>query len=291
MNKSAKLHHLPVGLKKLYYCITGGIAKMITAGIDIGHSFTKAVIVKNSNMVSTGCVHSGFELQQAAAAAFEQALATAGLHKSDVQSMLVTGNGKKEIDFADGTITEIGAAARGVIEVFPQARTVVDVGAEGSRALKMNENGMVINFAINEKCATGTGSFVETMCQALEIKLEEMGPLSLQAKQTIQMNSQCAVFAESEVVSLIHSQVPKADIARAVCHAMASRLASLVRRIGLEKETVMIGGVAKNPGIIHELEKDLKIKLLSLDKPDFIGALGAALTAGDKTTHKHKKIN
>jgi benzoyl-CoA reductase subunit D len=255
---------------------------MITAGIDIGHSFTKAALVKNRELISTGRVPSGFELRQAATAALEQALSAAGLHKKDVQFIMVTGNGKKEVDFTDGTITEIGAAARGVIEIFPQARTVVDVGAEGSRALKMNENGTVINFAINEKCATGTGSFVEAMCQALEIELEDMGPLSLQAEQTIVMNSHCAVFAESEVISLIHAQVSTADIARAVNHAMASRIASLVRRVGLEKEMVMIGGVAKNPGIIKELEKDLKIKLFPLDRPDFSSAFGAALAAGEK---------
>ncbi|NLJ56157.1 MAG: CoA activase [Firmicutes bacterium] len=264
---------------------------MITAGIDVGHSFTKAVVVKNNNLLSTGRVPSGFEVKQAATKALKQALSAAGLYKNAIKSVTVTGNGKKEVDFANGSITEIGAAARGVMKIFPQARTVVDVGAEGSRALKINENGTVINFAINEKCATGTGSFVETMCRALEIKLEEIGPLSLKAKQTIVMNSHCAVFAESEVISLIHTQVSKADIARAVNHAMASRVASLVRRIGLKKEIVMIGGVAKNPGIISELEKDLKIKLTLLDRPDFISALGAALTAGEKTTHKHKKIN
>jgi benzoyl-CoA reductase subunit D len=276
------LHPSPCRTIKGINALQGVLIKMITAGIDAGNKFTKAVLVKDGEIIGTGRVPSGFDQRQAAVDAFNQALSAAGLHKNDVQNIIATGTGKAEVDFAGGIITEVGAAARGAIKVFPQARTVVDVGAEEGRALKMDKTGKVINFAINEKCATGTGSFVEAMCRALEIDLEEMGPLSLQATQVVPMNSHCAVFAESEVISLIHSQIPKADIARSVHNAMANRIASMVRRVGLEKEIAMIGGVAKNPGFVRELERDLELTLLLTDKPDFISALGAALAAQEK---------
>lgn len=255
---------------------------MITAGVDVGNKFTKVVIVQDGEIVGSSRIPSGFDRRQAALDAFAQALSAAGLSKDDVQNVMATGAGKAEVDFAGGTVTEVGAAARGAIKIFPEARTVVDVGAEEGRALKMDETGKVVNFAINDKCAAGAGSFVEAMSHALEVTLEEMGPLSLQATQAVPMNAQCAVFAESEVISLIHSQIPKADIARSVHKAMANRISSMVRRIGLSRELAMIGGVAKNPGLVCELERDLELKLLLAENPDLISALGAALVAAEK---------
>lgn len=256
---------------------------MITAGVDAGNKYTKVVIVRNGEIIGMGQVPSGFDRRQKSLDAFELALSTAGLAKDDIQEVMATGAGRSEVDFAGGTVTEVGAAARGTIQIIPKARTVVDVGAEEGRALKMDETGRVINFTVSDKCAAGAGSFVEMMSQALEVTPEEMGSLSLQATQTIPMNAQCAVFAESEVISLIHSKIPKADIARSVFNAMAGRISSLVRRVGLSKELAMIGGMAKNPGFVRELEKDLNSKIFLTENPDLVSALGAALVAAEKT--------
>ena len=142
----------------------------------------------------------------------------------------------------------------------------------------MDENGKVIDFALNEKCAAGTGSFLEAMARALEVPLDEFGPLSLKGVQAVPISAQCAVFAESEVISLIHARTPKADIARSINEALAGRISSMVRRVGLQKEIVLIGGMAKNHGFVRALEEELEIKVLVPDYPDFVSALGASLS-------------
>ncbi|MEW5921108.1 MAG: acyl-CoA dehydratase activase [Bacillota bacterium] len=256
---------------------------MITAGIDVGNKITKALILKDGEILSRAQTPSGFVQKKAARDAFAEALKLAGLREADVAYTMATGAGRNEVTFAQGRITEVGAAARGAIKLYPEARTVIDVGAEEGRALKMDEAGKVIDFAINEKCAAGAGSFVESMSRALEVSLEEMGPLSLKAEKAVPMNAQCAVFAESEVVSLIHARIPKADIAKSIHKAMASRISSMVRRVGLQKEMVMLGGVARNEGFVQALEEDLELKLLiPADYPEYISALGAALAAAEK---------
>jgi benzoyl-CoA reductase subunit D len=155
----------------------------------------------------------------------------------------------------------------------------VDVGAEEGRAIRVDDNGKVVDFAVNERCAAGAGAFTEAMARALEIPLEEIGPLSLTSTKAVPMNAQCAVFAESEVVSLIHQKTEKQDIARAVHDAMASRITSMARRVGVEPQVVLIGGVARNPGFVDALQRDLELELLVPDDPDFVSALGAALLA------------
>jgi benzoyl-CoA reductase subunit D len=159
-------------------------------------------------------------------------------------------------------------------------RTVIDVGAEESRAIKINGAGKVVDFAVNEKCAAGTGAFTEAMARALEVPLAELGPLSRQSARALVMNAQCVVFAESELVTMVHSQVPKADMARAVHDAIADRIASLVRRVGLEKEIMLIGGVARNEGLVESLERELETVLILPEIPEIVSASGAALLAG-----------
>jgi benzoyl-CoA reductase subunit D len=178
-------------------------------------------------------------------------------------------------------VTEVGADARGVIHLFPEARTVIDVGAEEGRAIKVDARGKVVDFAINEKCAAGAGAFTEAMARALDVTLEELGPLSLQSTKAIPMNAQCAVFAESEVVSLVHAKTPKPDMARAIHDAIADRITSMVRRVGVEEKIALIGGVARNPGFVRSLEEDLSTKVLIPDVPQFVGAMGAAIVATD----------
>jgi benzoyl-CoA reductase subunit D len=163
---------------------------------------------------------------------------------------------------------------------FPEARTVADVGAEEGRAAKCDEKGNVIDFAINEKCAAGAGAFIEAMGRALETPLEEMGNLALSSDKTIAMNAQCTIFAESEVVGLIHAKTEKKDISKAIHDAMASRIVSMIRRIGVNPDIVMIGGVAYNPGFVTALKRELGVAQIYIpEKPEFAAALGAARVA------------
>ncbi|MEE9201643.1 MAG: acyl-CoA dehydratase activase, partial [Dehalococcoidia bacterium] len=175
--------------------------------------------------------------------------------------------------------TEIAPDARGVAFMFPSVRTIIDVGAEEARGIKTSDTGKVTDFAKNEKCAAGVGSFVGSMARALEISLEEMGPFSLTSDKDIPMNVTCVVFAESEVISLIHAKVPKPDIARAIHGAIATRTTSMVRRVGIEKDVVFIGGVAKNPGVVEMLKHHLGVDFHIPEEPQIVGAIGAAIIA------------
>jgi len=166
--------------------------------------------------------------------------------------------------------------------VVPSVRTVIDVGAEEGRGIKV-EGGKVKDFVINERCAAGAGTFVEAMARALEVKVEDMGQMSLKSVNVIPMNAQCCVFAESEVVSLIHSKVSKEDVSRAIHDAIAGRISSMVLRIGVEKDVVLIGGCALNAGFLPPLEKELHTSIIVPEFPEFVSALGAAVIAANPT--------
>ena len=263
---------------------------MITAGVDAGNKFTKALLLKDDKILSYAMKASGFDQKKAAEDAFNQALFAAGITPEEVDNILATGDGQGEVGFAHGTVTDVSAAARGVLKIFPSVRTVVDVGEEVVKAIKLDQEGRVTDFAINDKCAAGAGSFLESMSRVLDVQLEEMGLLALSAEKSVPMNAQCAVFAESEVISLIHARVPKPEIAKSIHEAMARRISSMVRRIDLQKEMAMIGGVAKNKGFVAALEEDLDVKILVDDeKPEYLCALGAALIAAEKQNNDTPK--
>ena len=254
---------------------------MITAGIDVGAKTVKVVLMEDGKIRAKAKVLSGFDQEESAKAALEQALIEAGLSREAIGSIVTTGNGRKAISYATDDVTEARAAALGAVFLYPSARTVIDVGAEESRAIKCDPSGKVLDFAVNEKCAAGSGAFTEAMARALEVPLEELGPLSLRSTQTIPMNAQCTVFAESEVVSLIHSKTQKADIARAVHDGLCSRVVAMVRRVGLDPELVLIGGVALNPGFVESFKRTAGLdNVRTAEEPEFVGAIGAALAAG-----------
>jgi len=255
---------------------------MYVAGIDMGAKFVKVVILNDGEIKARGMAPAGFNLQESADNAFSNALENAGIAKDEIKHITSTGVGKKEVNFRNDEVTEVGAAAKGATTLFPSSRTVIEVGAEEGRALKCDENGRVLDFVINEKCAAGAGAFTEAMARALEIPVEEMGPLSLQSHQETPMNAQCAVFAESEVVSLVHSKTAKEDIAKAIHDAIASRISSMVRRLSIEKEVTLVGGLAKNVGFVESLKRDLNMDVQVPDDPDYVGAFGAALVAQEK---------
>jgi predicted CoA-substrate-specific enzyme activase len=252
---------------------------MIVAGIDVGGKNVHIVIKKDGQILGMGAGPTGIKKAEAVEQLYDEVLKKAGLTRKDVERVVATGSAAKRVAFASGFILDAAADARGVVKQIPSARTIINVGAEEGRAIKVSGEGKVLDFAINEKCAAGTGTFVEAMSRALEIPVEELAQMALKSTQSISMNAQCAVFGESEVVSLIHQKTLKPDIARAVMNAIAGRIASVARIVGLEKDVVMVGGMAKNAGFIDSLKKNIEMDVRVPEDPDYIGALGAAEVA------------
>ena len=256
---------------------------MITAGIDCGAKNTKTIIIKDGEIIGKGTVLTGFDQEKAVADSLVEAIQDAGISKEDIQRICGTGSGKDAVKMADDDVNDIKAMSKGAHFFFPNARTVADVGAEEGRAARLDENGNPEDFAINEKCAAGAGAFIEAMARALEVTIGEMGPLCLQSDKEIPMNAQCAIFAESEVVGLIHAGTDKADISKAIHDSMASRIVSMIRRIGVNQDVAMLGGVGYNPGFINAMLRELKVdKIYIPDEPEFGAAVGAAVVAAEK---------
>ena len=252
---------------------------MIVAGIDVGGKNLHIIIKKDGQILEKAAGPTGIKKAEAVEQLYDEILKKAGLTRKDVERVVATGSSAKRVAFASRSIPDAAADARGVNKLVPSARTVIDVGAEEGRAIKVSSEGKVLDFAVNEKCAAGTGTFVEAMSRALEVSVDEMSKITLQSTQTLSTNAQCAVFGESEVVSLIHQKTPKPDIARAVMNAIAGRVASVARIVGLEKDVVMVGGLAKNAGFVDSLKKSIDMDIIVPEDPDFMGALGAAEAA------------
>jgi benzoyl-CoA reductase subunit D len=253
---------------------------MIVAGIDCGAKNTKTVIMKDGAIVGKGLAPTGFDLTRAVEGSFNRAMQQAGITRADIRRICGTGSGKNAVKIADECVNEIKAMARGAFYFFPGARTVADVGAEEGRAAKLDHQGNPVDFAINEKCAAGAGAFIEAMARALEVSVEEMGVLCLQSDREIPLNAQCVIFAESEVVGLIHSNTAKADISKAIHDCIAGRIVSIIRRVGLHEDVVLIGGLARGPGFVSAMRRQLKLgRIYTPDDPEFGAAVGAAVLA------------
>jgi predicted CoA-substrate-specific enzyme activase len=253
---------------------------VIVAGIDVGAKNVHTVLIKDGGVVARAAVASGFDHEESAERGLTEAANIAGVRREDIELVAATGAGRKALTFAAQQPTEIAADARGAFDLYPGARTVIDVGADEARAIRLGDGGKAIDFAINEKCAAGAGTFVEAMSRALEMSLDDFAKASLDSTETIPMNAQCTVFAESEVVSLIHANTPPGDIARAVHDAMASRVSTMVRRIGVEEPVVLGGGAALNVGFVKSLSEALGgVDIYVLADAEHLGAHGAALIA------------
>ncbi len=266
--------------------MTASLAGRVSAGIDMGARCVKVVFVQAQDGAAPRVVgrHLMFpeslDMDAAAEKAYADALQAAGLGAAQVGRIVATGAARRLARFAHDEVTEVSSGARGAVFLFPAVRTVIDVGAEEGRGIKTSAAGRVIDFAGNEKCAAGAGAFAESMARALQLPLAEFGAASLRSTQAIPMNAQCTVFAESEVVSLIHAATPREDIARAVLDAVASRVCAMVRRVGIEDEVALIGGMVHNPGFVRALQEALGVgRLLLPEAPEYVGALGAALIA------------
>lgn len=255
---------------------------MIAAGIDCGAKTTKAVILKDGTIIGKGMVPTGFDQVDAVENSLDRAVKQAGIARKDIQRVGGTGSGKNAVKIANASVSEIKAMARGAFYFFPKTRTVADVGAEEGRAARLDVNGNPVDFATNEKCAAGAGTFIETMARALEVSIEEMGLLCLQSDRQIPLNAQCAIFAESEVVGLIHTKTAKPDISRAIHDSIAGRIASMIRRIGVNEDVALLGGLARNPGFVASITRQLNVnRLYTPPDPEFGAAVGAAVSAAE----------
>ena len=253
---------------------------MITAGIDCGAKNTKTVIMKDGKTMAKAMVLTGFDQKEAIERSLAQAIEAAGISRDDLEKIGGTGSGRESIDVADVMVNDIKAMAKAAFHYFSNSRTVCDMGAEEGKAARIDEKGNPVDFAINEKCAAGGGAFFETMSRALETPLEEIGQLALTSKANIPIHAQCAVFLESEVVGLIHAKTSKADISKAIHDAIASRIASMMRRVGVNPDVVLMGGMAHNPGFVSALKQELNLdKIYIPNDPEYGAAVGAALGA------------
>jgi bzd-type benzoyl-CoA reductase Q subunit len=252
---------------------------MISTGIDVGSRNVKVVMVDDGKIIAKSLVPTGFDPAASASEALRKAIETSGCKESDIKQIIATGTNAEMASHATGKISLMRAIALAGIHFFPNARTVIDVGAEDARAVKCDDKGNIIDFVANDRCAAGAGAFIEAMARALELKLDEIGAISLKADTAIPMNAQCVVFGESEVVSLIHQRTPKENIARAVYDAMTDRISSMVRRLGINNDVVLMGGVARDIGLVSSLKKNLGIEIYIPDtEPEYAPALGAALS-------------
>jgi predicted CoA-substrate-specific enzyme activase len=256
---------------------------MPTAGIDVGSLTAEVVIMEKEQLLSYVIRPTGANSKRAAEMATEEALSKAGLKVSDLKKVVATGYGRIGIDFADKRITEITCHGRGAYFWDPAVRTVIDIGGQDSKVIRLAEDGRVVDFAMNDKCSAGTGRFLEVMAQALEVELDQLATLSNSALNIISISSMCTVFAESEVVSLIAQGLPREDIARGLHQSIADRTTGLVHRVGLEEKIMMTGGVARNSAVVAALNEKLKTWIVVPSEPQIAGALGAALLAQEES--------
>jgi len=251
-------------------------------GIDSGSLSTDAAIISNDEVIAYSIIPTGASNRKAGEKAWRQTLDKAGVGEQNVGLVIATGYGRESVDFAHSSVTEITCHARGAHYLFPEVRTVIDVGGQDSKVIRVSEVGRVTDFVMNDKCAAGTGRFLEVMARALEIDLEEMGILSLKSSKEVTVSSTCTVFAESEVVGLVAAGHETRDILKAIHSAIAGRVAALGGRVGIEPEVVMTGGVAKNIGVVRVLEEKIGSELTVPAEPQIVGAVGAALIAAEK---------
>ncbi|MEW6034406.1 MAG: acyl-CoA dehydratase activase [Chloroflexota bacterium] len=255
---------------------------MLVMGVDIGAAASKALVLSDGDILGYSIRHTGADVTVAAAAVAEEALRKAGLSMADLDHVLATGWGRSAVDFARKTESEIICHAAGAHYLLPEARGVIDIGGQDSKAILMDGDGLVTDFMMNDKCAAGTGRFIETLCHILEIDLEDVGGLALKSTDPCLMSSTCVVFAETEVVAYRAKKRPIEDIVAGVLRSLVKRVCAMAYHIRLDRVgegIVFTGGTAKNPALPVFLKEELKTQLLVPDEPQIVGALGAALIA------------
>jgi len=255
---------------------------MVFTGIDIGSTMTKVVVVDEQETVLSSVIGpTGAEHRHLALSVMDEALGKAGLSIDLIDYIVATGYGRINVPFADREITEITCHARGIRSLFPGARLVIDVGGQDSKGIKLDEKGKVANFTMNDKCAAGTGRFLEVIAETLGLELTRMGPISLTATGSVVISNMCTVFAEHEVTSHLAEGAGVPEIVAGLHEAIAGRVANMVRHLGVEPDVIFTGGGAKNSGLVKAMEEKVGLPVLIPPEPLLTGALGAALVGKD----------
>jgi predicted CoA-substrate-specific enzyme activase len=262
---------------------------MITAGVDIGSTTSKAVLLKKDRILGQVVINNKSLPAASAIDVFEKCCVQSGVHKKDIEVIATTGYGRRLAQFGDMVMTEIKSCALGALFIkspYGEIRTIIDVGGQDTKIIALNEEGDIEDFAMNDKCAAGTGRFLEMLADKLDLSYEEFVEQALSSTRMIHMNATCAVFAESEVISLLSRGVDKSDIAAGAHDAIASRISSMIRRIGQMEVLCFTGGGALNQALIKAIEENLNKRLYIPDHPQTIAALGAAISARNKLQKK-----
>lgn len=255
---------------------------IITAGIDSGSTATKVVIIRGTRLLGFAREETGGDPCGAALRCLEKALRESGLHRSDLAAVVTTGYGRDLIPGCSRSVTEITCHARGAASCVPGARTVVDIGGQDSKVIALDEDGYVLDFVMNDKCAAGTGRFLEVMARKLGVDLDGFEYQWRLSRNGSRISSTCTVFAESEVVSLLSQGVAVASIIRGLCDSVATRLVNMGRKVGFREPVVLSGGVSLNGGLRRSLERVLGTRVVVHPMSVFMGAYGAALIAQDE---------
>jgi predicted CoA-substrate-specific enzyme activase len=248
-------------------------------GIDIGSGTSKGAITRDGELLAYHLLPSGANYRTTAEKLGQELLAKAGLTSRDIAYTVATGQGSANVAFSDQTVTDIRCCARGINKIFPSVRTVIDVQAQSSQVIRLSESGQVVNFVVSEKCAAGSGRFLEVIANVLQIDLEDIGPLSLKAKNPVAFTTGCAVFGESEAISRVAEGNAKEDILAGVHQALADKISALTDRVGLENDCAISGGGGLDVGLIESVEDKLGVKLLVPPQPQMVTAFGAAIMA------------
>lgn len=252
---------------------------MYAMGIDVGSITTKAAIMKDREVILTKVIFTGYNAEAAGNKIMEETLAELQLPREEIDCIVATGYGRKSVTAARKVITEIMCHAAGAHYMKPSVRTIIDIGGQDSKMILMDEKGKVKNFAMNDKCAAGTGRFLEVMARALEVNLDEFGTLSLQSLAPAKISSLCTVFAESEVISLIARGEERRNIIAGIHESIATRVSAMINRVGLKEPVVMTGGVARNIGVVRALEEKIGFQIHVSPHAQVNGAIGAAFLA------------
>jgi len=258
--------------------------RCVVAGIDIGSLTAKAVIMDSArNILASEVAQRGIIVDtEAARMCMQTAIDKANIHRDEIAFTVSTGYGRNLSGFGDKNLTEISCHAKGAYFLDPEVRTIIDIGGQDSKVIALESSGIVNNFVMNDKCAAGTGRFIQVIGSALALPLEDIGALALQSAQPAKVSSTCVVFAESEVISLVANGVSKVDILAGIYHSIAERMKGLIKLVGVKPKVMMSGGVAKNKGIVHFMEQVIGEKIYLAPDPQIVGAIGAALYALDE---------
>lgn len=262
---------------------------MYVLGVDFGSMASKAIILdQDQKIVASGCAMKGAVSEEGVEVAVNEALYKAGLELKNLSQVVSTGYGRRKLDFVNRTITEITCHARGAVYLFPDCRTVIDIGGQDSKVIRIDTKGLVEKSLMNDRCAAGSGRFLEVLAGALQLDLDVIGEMSLQATEQVTVSSMCTVFAETEVISLLAEGKEKKDILGGVHRAIAGRVAGMARKLGIAEPVAMTGGVSRNIGLVRALEETLRLEMRISPISQLAGALGAALYAWDDATGKEK---